>query len=196
MRGLVDIVEKIGEFVEDFMFGIFDFLTGGWASDVIQSQKAHGSWLNEINIVSHENLKVNLENQNYLLQLGDIVATFAEAQQSWVDYVLDLKAQLAAANETAAAAKAAADKIIADDATEDAAQLAALQQQLADQLSAALEGVKNPPVVQPDPEPTPDPEPEAPVDVPADGDDEMNAWPEFGEPEIGQADPDAEPADQ
>lgn len=85
-------------------------------------------------------------------RIGILMATFAEALAGWTNYAGELKAQLEAANAT-----------LADwrniDAAEDAEQAAALEQQLADQLAAALEAVKNPPV-----EPEVPVEPEAPAE--------------------------------
>lgn len=86
-------------------------------------------------------------------RIGVLMATFAEALAGWTNYANELKAQLEAVNATLADWQAI-------DATEDAAQAAALEQQLADQVQAALDAVKNPPVVEPDPEPAPEPAPE------------------------------------
>lgn len=92
-------------------------------------------------------------------RIGILMATFAEALAGWTNYAGELKAQ----NDDLRTQLEAANATLADwrniDAAEDAEQAAALEQQLADQLAAALEAVKNPPV-----EPEVPVEPEAPAE--------------------------------
>jgi len=89
------------------------------------------------------------------------MASFEEAKQAWVDYANDLKSQndalraaLTDAQQQATDAAAALQQFQDDDAATDAQQLANQAQQFADQLTTALDSVKEPPV---EPEPLPDP---------------------------------------
>jgi len=92
-----------------------------------------------------------------------LMASFEEAKQAWVDYATELKSQrdaaVAALESAQTAAQQNADALAAfqaDDAATDAQQLADQSQALADELTAALDGVQNPPT-----EPRPLPEPPA-----------------------------------
>lgn len=89
-----------------------------------------------------------------------IVASWEEVKSGTIAYISELKAQrdeaVAALTEAQTAAQANADALAAfqaDDAATDAQQIADAQQALADDLAAAVDSVKNPPV---EPEPLPE----------------------------------------
>ena len=93
-------------------------------------------------------------------KVDSIMVSFQEAKQNWVDYANELKAQrdaavsaLEQAQTTAQAAAEALQDFQDNDAVTDAQQLADQAQQFADELSTALNEVKDPPQ---EPEPLPD----------------------------------------
>jgi uncharacterized phage infection (PIP) family protein YhgE len=97
---------------------------------------------------------------NIETMLGELMATFEEAKQAWVEYASDLKTQrdeaiaaLTDAQSKAAAAAEALQQFQDDDAATDAQQLADQAQAFADELSQALDAVKEPPA---EPPPLPD----------------------------------------
>ena len=90
-----------------------------------------------------------------------IVSRFTELVQAWVDYAKGLRDErdsLAGQLEVALATNA---ELVATDAEQDAAEYAALREELTAQLEAALASVTGEPVVsEPAVEPEPEPEPE------------------------------------
>lgn len=101
-----------------------------------------------------------------LSKLEQIMATLNEAVQAWVDFGTalqaenaDLRAALEAAQGQAQANADALAAFQADDAATDAQMLVDQAQALADDLTAKLDALKNPPPPPPPPEPEPEPEP-------------------------------------